>query len=74
MALGLDVPVARRCFEAILPLLLRAARARGAKLGHYGAEHLSVQNKAAALERGEEPGSASRRHEDAQVVLAGNRG
>ncbi len=30
---------------------LRAAKARGVKLGRHGAEHLSVLNKAAALER-----------------------
>ena len=30
---------------------LQAAKARGVKLGRHGAEHLSILNKAAALER-----------------------
>ena len=41
----------RRMISARTKDALRAAKARGVKLGRYGAEHLSVANRTAALER-----------------------
>ncbi len=41
----------RRMISARTKDALRAAKARGVKLGRYGAEHLSVANRAAAQER-----------------------
>ena len=41
----------RRMISARTKDALQAAKARGVKLGQYGAEHLSVANRTAALER-----------------------
>ncbi len=64
----------RRMISARTKDALQAAKARGVKLGRYGAEHLSVQNKAAALERCQRPGTDARRHEAARTVLPSDRG
>ncbi len=64
----------RRMISARTKDALQAAKARGVKLGRYGAEHLSVLNKAEGAGAGERPSAAARRHEAARAVFPGDRG